>query len=64
MRKILVEMSLAIWGFILLMIFILFVFELYNVIPSNVDAPMRLIFMVIEVVGFVIGALGLLLTEK
>ena len=64
MRKTLVEMSLAIWGFILLMTFIIYVFEFYTVIPANVDAPMRLIFMVIEVVGFVIGALGFLLPEK
>lgn len=64
MQKKLVEFSFGIWGFILLMTFIVFVFNFYGIIPNNMDTPMRLILTVIEVVAFVIGALGMLLQEK
>jgi len=64
MQKALVETGIAMWGFILLLTFIVYVFEFFNVIPMNVDLPIRIIFMVIEVVGFVIASLGLLLQEK
>jgi cytochrome c oxidase subunit IV len=64
MHKQLIYLSLLIWGFILLMTFVTYVFDFYRLIESNVISSLRVIFIVIEVVGFVIGCLGLLLHEK
>jgi hypothetical protein len=53
-----------VWGVMLLITFIVYVFEFYKIIETNVIPPMRLIIIVIEVVAFVIGCLGILLQEK
>ena len=64
MYKQLIYLSLTIWGFILLLTFIILVFDSYGLVEKNVINPLTLIFIVIEVVAFVIGCLGLLLNEK
>lgn len=64
MYKDLIYLSLAIWGGMLLITFVTYVFEFYRLIETNLMPPIRLILIVIEVVAFVIGCLGILLQEK
>jgi hypothetical protein len=64
MYKDLIYLSLLIWGGMLLLTFVVYVFEFYKIIETNMIPPIRIILIVIEVVAFVIGCLGILLQEK